>query len=236
MLTNLMPLKALIFDLDSTLVDASLAYKVAQESVGFKDEDAFFQACRQSVKHRLPQGHTSAHHRLLYFKQWLEQKGLYSHSAALEMTAQYEVTLQKSYRDQWEALNRPQLFNELKEKYVLAVITNETARTQLLKLSSLDPKSHFFKIVVTSEDVGVEKPHETVFREVYARLNLQPQDCVVVGDDIDNDIVPALKMGSRAVWTTEFIQKNNRPKVPVGSHAIDRLANLPLVLQEISRA
>lgn len=57
-----------------------------------------------------------------------------------------------------------------------------------------------FEAVVCSEQVRAYKPHVSMFREVCARLSVEPAEAVYVGDSPWADIEGARHAGLRAVW------------------------------------
>ena len=55
-------------------------------------------------------------------------------------------------------------------------------------------------LLVTSEELGVDKPAPAFFDRVVARLGVAPAACLYVGDRHDNDIGPAADAGLRTFW------------------------------------
>ncbi len=58
----------------------------------------------------------------------------------------------------------------------------------------------YFQSVVESSIVGVRKPNPEIFRIGIERLNLKPEECVIIGDSYSNDIAPAIKLGCKSIW------------------------------------
>jgi putative hydrolase of the HAD superfamily len=54
--------------------------------------------------------------------------------------------------------------------------------------------------IVYTSDLPHSKPHPSVFLEVMRRLGVEPEQCVMVGDRLVDDISGALGVGIRAVW------------------------------------
>ncbi len=54
--------------------------------------------------------------------------------------------------------------------------------------------------VVYTSDLPHSKPHPSVFLTVTSRLQVDPPQCVMVGDRMVDDISGALNVGMRAVW------------------------------------
>ena len=55
-------------------------------------------------------------------------------------------------------------------------------------------------LIVASAEEGVEKPDLRIFRAALERANCRPENAVMIGDRIDNDIVPAKKAGMMTIW------------------------------------
>ena len=53
--------------------------------------------------------------------------------------------------------------------------------------------------IVTSVDAGHLKPHPAVFQLALRAAGASPERCVVIGNKEENDIVPALALGMRAI-------------------------------------
>jgi len=60
--------------------------------------------------------------------------------------------------------------------------------------------SGLFDKVIESAVVGIRKPDPKIFALGVEALGLKPEECVVVGDSYDKDIVPAKSIGCRTVW------------------------------------
>lgn len=87
------------------------------------------------------------------------------------------------------------------------------------------------EVLYTSE-LPHTKPHPSVFLEAASRLGVEPERCVMVGDDPVGDVAGALGAGMRAVWKRAC----ERPTTPEGTQpsataVVDRLAELPDVLR-----
>lgn len=61
----------------------------------------------------------------------------------------------------------------------------------------------YFRHLFTSRELGIRKPDPLFFREVHRRIEREPQECVAVGDDYLQDIVPAKTTGMRTVLFSE---------------------------------
>jgi len=118
----------------------------------------------------------------------------------------------------------------LKEQgYSLHIITNGFKEVQTNKLinSSLMP---FFDVVVSSEDVGVTKPHQQIFLHALTHAGATPQQSVMIGDDMRVDVLGARQVGMNAIHF-DSQQRFNRSK---NYRRIHNLNELPHALEFIN--
>ena len=195
-------IRGLILDLDDTLIPSSRIYIQAAKLSGI-DSDVLA-AGRVVTKSQLESGHVAARNRLLYLKAGNDASGMVAASEIIRQMTLYEEALGELCRKAWVELQRDKLFFGLAESYKIAVLTNENTRTQLLKIASFAPDDRFFSVIVTSEEMGVEKPDSLVFAEVLRRLNFDADQCLMIGDDPVADLFPARDLGMHTVMTTEF--------------------------------
>jgi putative hydrolase of the HAD superfamily len=83
--------------------------------------------------------------------------------------------------------------------------------------------------LVYTSDLPHSKPHPSVFREISARLGVEPPECVMIGDRQIDDVSGAKGVGMRGVW------RRNEDGFPTWDGApdaaIDRLSQLPALLR-----
>ena len=65
----------------------------------------------------------------------------------------------------------------------------------------------YIDLVVASAEEGVSKPDRRIFEIALQRASCRPESAVMIGDRIDNDIVPAKKMGMKTVWIKQGFGK-----------------------------
>ena len=88
---------------------------------------------------------------------------------------------------------------ELKARgYSLGVIANQLPGAEArLQAWGLLP---FFSVIAASAERGFAKPAPELFRWALDRADCAPQDAVMIGDRLDNDILPAKQLGMKTVW------------------------------------
>ena len=57
----------------------------------------------------------------------------------------------------------------------------------------------FFRYLFTSKELGYSKPDVKFFEEITKRIKYRPEECLMVGNDYKNDIVPAKSAGMKTL-------------------------------------
>lgn len=90
----------------------------------------------------------------------------------------------------------------LKNKYTLHLITNGFKEVQHIKLECCNLKPYFRHIII-SEEHGVNKPDLKIFRLAESLSGSNNQECVMIGDNYDTDILGALNANWKAIHLTK---------------------------------
>ncbi|MGN0985414.1 MAG: HAD family hydrolase [Candidatus Enterenecus sp.] len=95
----------------------------------------------------------------------------------------------------------PQVLETLCRRYRLGVIANQgpEARARL----SAWGIGGCFDVTVLSCEVGLSKPEPAIFRLALERADCAPERAWMVGDRLDNDILPAMALGMKTVWVRQ---------------------------------
>jgi putative hydrolase of the HAD superfamily len=115
----------------------------------------------------------------------------------------------------------------------LGVITNGLAVKQWEKIIRLGLQ-HFFHAVVISEEAGVEKPNEKIFAKAAAKIKVNPRECMMVGDRLDQDIPGAKKAGFATVQVVRG-EQNQKPaeKGIEPDYILPDLSSLPKIISRL---
>ena len=95
----------------------------------------------------------------------------------------------------------PDVVFALYGKYKLGIIANQTLGTQ--KRIDNWGIGKYFDVVVASAEEGCAKPDLKIFSLALERAKCEPAEAFMVGDRLDNDIVPAKKLGMKTVWVRQ---------------------------------
>jgi len=83
-------------------------------------------------------------------------------------------------------------------QYPTALVTNFYGNMQMvLREMHIDM---FFQHVVESAVVGIRKPDPAIFQLAIDQLGVSPEEILVVGDSMKNDILPAKQCGCQTCW------------------------------------
>lgn len=97
----------------------------------------------------------------------------------------------------------------LRQKYNLGVIANQALglKERLEDWGILK----CFNVVVSSAEEGIAKPDLEIFSCALSRAKCAPHEAIMVGDRLDNDIVPANQIGMKTVWIKQGFGKYQIP-------------------------
>ncbi|NKC68116.1 HAD family hydrolase [Vagococcus fluvialis] len=99
----------------------------------------------------------------------------------------------------------PEVLDKLSKNYSLGVIANQgEGLTERLKEYGIE---HYFKVIISSADVGIKKPNLEIFEQALLEANISPKEAIYVGDRVDNDIIPSKKIGMRAIRIKQGLGK-----------------------------
>ena len=81
--------------------------------------------------------------------------------------------------------------------YKVGIITN--LRRNLDELCQSSGLTAYLDFAVGSQEVGIEKPHPAIFRAALDKVNVAPEECLHVGDQVRSDVLGAREVGMMAV-------------------------------------
>ncbi len=221
-------IKALFFDIDDTLYDSSKLAKMARKNsikamidagLPEKDEVKVFEILKKIIKKF---GSNYPHH----YDELIKEMGRsWDPKIIASGVVAYEHT-KVGYLKPFPKV--VPILLEIKKNYLLGIISNGLAIKQWEKLIGLGVH-HLFNTVVTSEEEGFEKPDQQIFTQAVKKMGLKPEECIMVGDRLDNDIVGAKKSG----MLTILIKNDNEGKMSTDDEKPDFIINEFSELKEI---
>lgn len=101
--------------------------------------------------------------------------------------------------------NVENVLQTLSKKYKLGIIANQVLGSEeRLKNWGI---YEYFDVIVASAEAGCAKPDLRIFEIALEKANCKPSDAVMIGDRLDNDIVPAKKLGMKTIWVKQGFAK-----------------------------
>jgi putative hydrolase of the HAD superfamily len=95
--------------------------------------------------------------------------------------------------------------------YPIHLITNGFEKTQHMKIKN-SGISHYFREVITSEQAGIMKPHAAIFEFALQTTGSKAEDCIMIGDTLEVDILGALNAGIDAAYVHATVPEGSKVK------------------------
>ena len=85
----------------------------------------------------------------------------------------------------------------------LGIVTDASREKAMDRLKAMDIV-HFFDVIITFDESKVKKPNELPFLLALKKLRLKPEEILFVGDSLRRDIEPAGKMGMKTLLIKRY--------------------------------
>lgn len=110
--------------------------------------------------------------------------------------------------------------------YRLGVIANQSPGTKD-RLSNWG-LLQYFDVVLASAEEGISKPDLEIFHRALTAAKCLPENAVMIGDRLDNDIAPAKAVGMKTVWIKQSLGglASVHHQNEQADHEIDNLSEL----------
>jgi putative hydrolase of the HAD superfamily len=192
-------IKAIVFDLDNTLVDFMRMKTRAIEASIKSMMDAGLNLPYGKIKKKIDE---------IYKAKGIEYQQVFDillHQLIGKVDHKILSAGIVAYRIAREAeLNTypgvvPTLITLMKMGIKLAVISDAPAKEAWLRLSYIG-LHHFFDVVITFDDSRVLKPSPVPFNLALEKLNSKPEHALMVGDWAERDVVGARSVGMKTAF------------------------------------
>lgn len=169
-------IKWVFLDVGSTIVDEHIAYEHRMREVAERANVTYDSVYKKAME--------------FYHN---NQKG------DLEIAKLFGVELTK-WHEEDEILyeDARECLHELHGRYHIGIIANQSLGTaeRLKQYGVLE----YIDLVIASAEEGVSKPDKRIFEIALNRAKCTPEQSIMIGDRIDNDIIPAKRIGMKTIW------------------------------------
>ena len=200
-------IEGVLIDIDDTLYPYYPAHQRAlaechrfynaktADNIQTLDFNVWYRTNRSAVTKSLsPQG--ACRSRLFDFQAMLEEK---AHPNPFELAGELEHTYWKIFLDNMSVcLTARNFLLQCKTLGIrVCAVSDMQAHIQIKKLNVLGV-SKLINFLVTSEEVGAEKPHPIMFKTALNKLGCHANRAIMIGDSQSKDIVGAQFVGIKA--------------------------------------
>lgn len=114
--------------------------------------------------------------------------------------------------------------------YKLGIIANQKLGTEE-RLKSWDLRQ-YFDVIVASAEIGCAKPDKEIFEKAFELAGCTAEESVMVGDRLDNDIIPAKAIGMKTIWVKNGLAQYQGAELGEGvaDYQIGSLSDLLCIL------
>ncbi|MDB6062309.1 MAG: family hydrolase [Verrucomicrobiaceae bacterium] len=230
-------IKLLTFDLDDTLWEfapvleraEAVIYRWFEENIPAVAQQFTMKQLRdlrvQVARERPDLGHRVTELRKYSLRRAMVLAGVAESEIEAFTAAAFKVFL--------EARHQVQLFDaaesvleQLQRDFTLAAITNGNFDINTIGFD------RYFAFAINAERLARPKPHPEPFEEALRISGYAPHQCIHIGDDVENDVRGAQRMGFATIWMNSVGAEWPGGELP--SKQIRHLQELPDAVREIA--
>jgi FMN phosphatase YigB (HAD superfamily) len=150
--------------------------------------------------------------------------------------------LYASYFDEWQNRKPPLKLTLGFESELRAICENFEVGIagqygqELLELLEERAILDCFTHRLTQDELSTTKPDPRFYEQIVKACGGQPQSCVMVGDRIDKDVIPAKLLRMRTILIRVGLHKNQQPRIPfeVPDAELDGVSGLAEVILKVA--
>lgn len=116
---------------------------------------------------------------------------------------------------------------QLSKKYNCAVVSNASDSTAITMKKAFERMGidHYFKLFITSKEIGYKKPDDRFFKHIANKLSTPFEQLCMVGNDYEKDIVTPFNLGMKTILIS-----SNLGEYPKAGLVLDGFERLKEVL------
>lgn len=244
-----MKIKAVFLDIDDTITDTRSLYdeaidicsEVFNKATGLnyskkKFVDLYMRA-RAETKALVP---TSAakHNRAIYFQRLIENLDIQTDFDIIHQL--YETYYNHIYNNMNLFPGTEELMKWLKEtKRTIVAVSDGNTHVRVRKIHALGV-SKYIDFLVSSEEVGIEKPSNQPFLVAMHKANVKPKDVVMIGNKASTDILGAERIDPE-MTSIQVIIGGNKDDLPKDKeeepdYSVDDMSKIKGIIEKIEKS
>lgn len=198
-------IKFIYFDLDNTLWDFKRNSDISLEkvyrekisplgdpSIDFPSFKEVYEKYNHALWRAYERGEVKSEQlQVTRFQKTIEELGITSVGKGEELNHFYTQNLVKLPHLMPKA---KEILDYLSPNYNLGILSNGFKNLQYMKMNHSDI-IHYFNPIITSDQIGFNKPHPEIFHYAIEKTGLSPKEIAYVGDDYLVDTVAANQRG-----------------------------------------
>ena len=192
-------IKAIIFDLDNTLIDFMTMKKMSVDGAIRAMQDAGLDISKkeaEKIMDNLYEKHGMEYQSV--FQEFLKQVlGKIDYKILAHAIVGYRKT-ERGFMQTYPKV-KTTLRKLEKNGIRLAILTDAPRMRAWMRLAEMD-LTEYFEVVLTYDDTKVRKPNKIAFEIILKKLKLKPDEVLMVGDSLDKDIKGANDMGMKTCF------------------------------------
>lgn len=152
--------------------------------------------------------------------------------------------LWSSYIDEWQRRKPPLQLSVGLEPELRAIHRDFTIGIagqygqELLALLTERSLLDCFPYRLTQENFTLTKPDPRYYEQLVRACGVKAQECIMVGDRIDKDVIPAKQVGMRTILVRVGLHRHQQPRIPfeIPDRELSNVAGLAEAVVDVARS
>lgn len=122
----------------------------------------------------------------------------------------------------------------LSRSYLCCIATNAgmSGAEQVAQALQRGEIASYFHHIFTPAELKVKKPSLLFYEKITEQLHVQPKECVMIGNSLKNDVLPAKRAGMSAIWLNTLAKRSGFNEKQ-GYWVIRSLKELPSIIEKL---
>lgn len=198
-------IKAVLFDLDQTLIDFLGMKRIASSKAAEAMIKAGLRLDKRRAAKKLFDFYLQDIESDTTFTRFIKQiDGKINHRI---LAAGINAYLKAKYDNLRTYSEVPSILKKLKKRFIIGIVTDAPKLKAWQRLNAIG-LDDLFDIVITLDDTKKKKPHALPFKTAIKKLKMKPDEILFIGDSPEKDIMGAKNAGMRTALAEYGLQRD----------------------------